>query len=664
MIGNLMIDNNILKETMQKLKTCIIIPTYNNAGTLHDIVSKSLQRCADIIIVNDGSTDDTLNQLEPFKYKIHLISYPKNKGKGFALKQGFKRALQLGYDYAVTLDSDGQHLPKDIELIAEAIAKNRGALIVGERDLDQVDINGKSSFANKFSNFWFWIQTGKKLKDTQTGFRAYPLKKLKGLSVLTNRYESELALLVFASWHDVRIVSVPINVFYPSRDKRISHFRPVTDFARISVLNTILCFLSIFYGLPLRIWHIFRHKKIFRKEFKPFTRRRGKKKEAATTLGRFARSLYGFSFFIFFSTFVLSPFAFLFFLIGKNTEKKKLLFHKILRWNSDFLIRHYPGSRLKFENFQKNSFENPSVVICNHQSPLDLPLMLAITPKLIVLTNDWVWNNKIYGSIIHKAEFLPVSKGIDDILPQLRDLRDRGYSILVFPEGTRSADSSILRFHQGAFYIARELGLDIQPLVEHGVGDYLPKNDTMFRKGDLTVKLLDRVSREKFQDLSLREQASFFRRIISSEYDALKKTKEKAIYFKSIILYKYAYRGWSIVSRCKRGIRESLDYSEIIDCGHNYRNVSIINSGIGVFALFYALVNKDTQVYAFESDVALYEIASATAGIPDNLHFINAVWSNEFNPKGIKFDYTIILASKNRRDTGCNSNIIHLPIMS
>ena len=123
-------------------------------------------------------------------------------------------------------------------------------MIIGNRQLEGADRSGGSKFANQFSNFWFYVQTGRALKDTQTGYRLYPLRKLHGLSLLTSRYEAELELLVFASWHGVKIVSVPVGVYYPPRAERVSHFRPGMDFARISMLNTVLCMLAVVYGLP------------------------------------------------------------------------------------------------------------------------------------------------------------------------------------------------------------------------------------------------------------------------------------------------------------------------------------------------------------------------------------------------------------------------------
>lgn len=231
---------------------CVVIPTYNNSGTIEQVVRDTLEQCDDVIVVNDGSTDATTDILRRID-GITLVEYAQNRGKGHALKCGFRWAMDMGFDYAITLDADGQHYADDIPIFVRENQAHPGALIVGQRDLKGVQRSSGSEFANKFSNFWFYVQTGRRLKDTQTGYRLYPLRRLKGLSWLTSRYEAELELMVFASWHGVQLVSTPIRVYYPPQDQRVSHFRPGTDFLRITVLNTVLCFLTLVYALPLRL---------------------------------------------------------------------------------------------------------------------------------------------------------------------------------------------------------------------------------------------------------------------------------------------------------------------------------------------------------------------------------------------------------------------------
>ncbi|MDE6120933.1 MAG: 1-acyl-sn-glycerol-3-phosphate acyltransferase, partial [Muribaculaceae bacterium] len=257
--------------------------------------------------------------------------------------------------------------------------------------------------------------------------------------------------------------------------------------------------------------------------------------------------------------------------------------------------------------------------------------------------------------------FLPVSAGMDVILPHLKSLKERGYSIVVFPEGTRSADCSILRFHQGAFLLAQELEMDIVPMVLHGAGDYLPKKDFMFRKGKITLRILPRVASGTYSELALRQRASLFRKMIRNEYEGIADRKENAEYFRSLVLYKYAYRGWNTVSRCKSLLKASKRFDHLINESRNHKCVRIINSGIGAFALLYALVNKHTEVYAFENNSADHTIANATAYLPKNLHYIHAVWNSGLDMEE-NFDLTVILDSDSHERS--SSDTIYLPLKS
>ena len=245
--------------------TLVLIPTYNNAGTLEDVVRRALAQGLPVMVVNDGCTDETARILRfltesidlssaslrdpvranaPERSILSVITHPKNQGKGKALKTGFTEAKRLGYKYVITLDADGQHFPEDIPaLLAE---KRENTLVVGSRSIRGID--GHSSFANRFSNFWFRLYTTVDLPDTQTGYRLYPLERLPWLGLLSARYEAELTLLVFSAWKGLELKPVPVRVSYP--EDRVSHFRPFRDFARISLLNTLLLFIAIVYGYP------------------------------------------------------------------------------------------------------------------------------------------------------------------------------------------------------------------------------------------------------------------------------------------------------------------------------------------------------------------------------------------------------------------------------
>ena len=243
-------ESGLCKERMEQLGVCVIIPTYNNDRFLESVISSVIQHASAVIVVNDGSTDNTENILNQWKHLVKIVSYRQNRGKGYAINQGFEKAREMNFKYAVTLDSDGQHKAEDFHLFIEAITHNPEAMIIGNRGFTHENMPKKNSFANKFSNFWFAVQTGISLPDTQTGFRLYPLCRMKSMKAVSSRYEAELELLVRMAWRNIQIISIPIHVEYLSDEQRISHFRPGKDFFRISVLNTIFVFFAVFYGYP------------------------------------------------------------------------------------------------------------------------------------------------------------------------------------------------------------------------------------------------------------------------------------------------------------------------------------------------------------------------------------------------------------------------------
>ena len=234
------------------MRICVIIPVYNSEKMIADVLKSVLQHAENVIVVNDGSSDGTFDVLKNF-FGITLVSYTKNRGKGHALQCGFRKAAEMKFTHVVTMDADGQHLATDIAMLAQAAEKQPGAIIVGARKFDNPNMPQGNVFANNFSNFWFRMQTGKRLPDTQTGFRIYPLQTVGKMRIFTSRYEAELEILVRSAWRNIPIVSQAINVYYPPGNERVSHFRAGKDFFRISVLNTVLCFLAVIYGYPSRL---------------------------------------------------------------------------------------------------------------------------------------------------------------------------------------------------------------------------------------------------------------------------------------------------------------------------------------------------------------------------------------------------------------------------
>lgn len=237
------------RELFREKKCCVIIPTYNNHQTIEKVIREVSEYTSQVIVVNDGSTDNTLEILKNVD-GIELVSYPKNKGKGFALRTGLEYAWDKGYEYAITIDSDGQHFASDLPKFVEAIDENPNAIIIGNRNMEQEGIPGKSSFGNRFSNFWFKFETGIEMPDTQSGYRLYPLKPLSKMRFFTRKYEFEIEVIVRAAWKGVDITHVPIQIYYAPKETRISHFRPFRDFSRVSILNTVLVFYALLVVKP------------------------------------------------------------------------------------------------------------------------------------------------------------------------------------------------------------------------------------------------------------------------------------------------------------------------------------------------------------------------------------------------------------------------------
>lgn len=238
---------------VEENEVCAVIPTYQNAKTLLKVVADVHRVVDTVIVVDDGSNDGTaalLDKATGNERPEKVLTHPKNCGKGAALKTGLTYARQQGFRYAVTVDADGQHRADDIPALLKAVEEEPDALAIGSRGLQHENMPTKSTFANRFSNFWFALQTLQRLPDTQSGLRVYPLRCLHGLRWMSARYEAELTLLVFSAWAGVKLLPVPVSVYYPPRDQRVTHFRPGRDFTRISVLNTLLCFLMVVYGWP------------------------------------------------------------------------------------------------------------------------------------------------------------------------------------------------------------------------------------------------------------------------------------------------------------------------------------------------------------------------------------------------------------------------------
>lgn len=227
------------------MKVCVLIPCFNHASTVAAVV-RSAQEHFPVLVVDDGSTLP-LPDL-PGCTVFHL---KPNGGKGAALRAGLQRAAELGYTHAITMDADGQHFAEDLPKFFAAAQAQPDALIVGVRDFFTAGCPTHRRRSNAVSTFWFRVETGVRLGDTQCGFRCYPLALANKLKAKSGRYAFELEFMVRAAWVGTPIVAVPVKCSYAD-GIRNSHFRPVKDLAHITIMNIGLVLQSWFVPQALR----------------------------------------------------------------------------------------------------------------------------------------------------------------------------------------------------------------------------------------------------------------------------------------------------------------------------------------------------------------------------------------------------------------------------
>jgi len=216
------------------LRYAIIIPVYNHGAQVRGVVEKCLQLGMPVIVVDDGSTDTTPSVLASLS-GLTVIHHEKNQGKGASLLTGFAAVLPSA-DWAITIDADGQHDPKDIlSLISVigAVPEGQRPLVIGKREgMEQGNVPWTSRWGRRFANFWVWTSCGRWLSDSQSGFRVYPLPETLHLGTRAKRYQFEVEVLVRAVWFGIPIIEVPVHAIYGSPEERVSHFRPWLDFWR------------------------------------------------------------------------------------------------------------------------------------------------------------------------------------------------------------------------------------------------------------------------------------------------------------------------------------------------------------------------------------------------------------------------------------------------
>ncbi len=364
----------------------------------------------------------------------------------------------------------------------------------------------------------------------------------------------------------------------------------------------------------------------------------------------FLNTLYAFGLFTLICFVVQLVILFTFFIPMKK-EKRKAMINAIASFSTRTFLQVMVTTKMVNLNPENEDFKKPAVIIANHQSFIDILLLLGLHPKLIMVTNSWVWNSPFFGKIVRFLEFYHTANGYEHIAEQLEHKIKQGYSVIVFPEGTRSPDNKIKRFHKGAFYLADLLKLDILPILVYGNGLVSSKTQPFYiKKGYLLSKILPRISHgdNKF-GTTYQERAKKVAAYFKKEYDTLYEeyNRVRNPYFKQALMMNYIFKGpvveWYM--RFKLNLENYYDHYDqlvprkghIVDLGCGYGAMSymlmMLSDKRTVLGIDYdekkiTLANnsyaKNERIEFLTADLRMYDIPKADAFIiSDVLHYID-----------------------------------------
>lgn len=229
---------------MNKDRVAVVIPVYNHESKIVQVLREALKLHLPLFVIDDGSTDSTYDRIKDMS-SVTIIRHGTNRGKGAAIMTGFA-AVALSADWVVTMDADGQHHPENAYNLLHAVPPGERPIIVGQREkMDHRHVPWKSRFGRLFSNFWVRTCGGPNIRDTQSGFRLYPLPEAMHLNVRARRFQFEVEILVRAKWQGIPVLETPVRVTYDAKDERVSHYRGFIDFFRNAGTFSRLIFVRL-----------------------------------------------------------------------------------------------------------------------------------------------------------------------------------------------------------------------------------------------------------------------------------------------------------------------------------------------------------------------------------------------------------------------------------
>lgn len=270
-----------------------------------------------------------------------------------------------------------------------------------------------------------------------------------------------------------------------------------------------------------------------------------------------------------------------------------------------------PFMHKKVININNEKFEKPAVLIANHSSFLDILAVGMLSPKIIYLVSDWVYNSPIFGATVRKAGFYPVSEGLEGGIEHLQQKIEEGYSLMVFPEGTRSESNQIKRFHKGAFYLAEHFNLDIIPIVIHGASEALPKGDFIIYDSAITISILDRITPENLSfGKNYTERTKLISAFFKTEFKKIREKLEGPDYFKKMVINSFDYKELEIVNSVKKNINTNLETYYLLNKYISPKaKILHLTNDYGELDLLLTLQEPQRKVDSYTTDEEKYAVA-------------------------------------------------------
>jgi 1-acyl-sn-glycerol-3-phosphate acyltransferase len=408
-------------------------------------------------------------------------------------------------------------------------------------------------------------------------------------------YQSAIVLSAFTT-----IVGTGVLIF--------AQHPAIHSIALISVLG-IICILFVSFIVQPVVFSFFVENRIIRKK-------------APITLLPFVLSITSFAYFVFGCLYLQIKLAVVLLLPITKLRKKQMINNSLAFFAKTVI---YSGSHVKknFSGSENIDISKPVIYIANHTSFLDILLAIMINPKIVMMVKGWVYNSPFFGPIIRFAGYVYTEAGPEENLAQMQKLVEEGYSILIFPEGTRSEDGKIGRFHKGAFHLAQELNLDIQPILIHGASDVLPKGDFLISSGALNVRVLPRVSyNDPKWGENLRDKTKNISAYFKSAFTRYKDEMEDTAYLKHKIFTNYVFKGpvleWYFKTKWNLEAKNYTYYNMLIG---DRKNILDVGCGYGYLSFYLHYKNENRIITGIDYDEDKVLIAQHSYNKSENLQF-------------------------------------------